>query len=225
MESQRVGLEKHRAFGVANLVLVQLTQAQIRHEQLPHPGLVPFQRMAATVPFIEGADHTDPAGVGRPDREVDAHHAFLHPQVRAQFGEQVFQCSRLQRLAVGVGERGFVNGVGVVEGGGLTGGVDGEEPVLQHRDSRNPGHEQSIWMYALHFPPDGAVRRQHVGSLGPRQKGADRQHSFPFDVMRSQDRIGSFMTQLNDLLDVFFQHSPRLFGCPALPINITNLRF
>ena len=46
--------EKHRAFGVADFVFIQLAQFEIGNEDFPDTGVVPLQGMAAAVPLIEG---------------------------------------------------------------------------------------------------------------------------------------------------------------------------
>ena len=210
MKGQRVGLEKDRAFPVADFVFVEFAQPETGNEQLPYPGLVSLQRMPAAVPLVEGADHADPAGVGCPEREIDTHDAFLDPQMRAQLGEQGVEHAPLECLTIGLGKGRFVNGVGIVEGGDLTAGIDGHEPVLQFCDSRNANGEQAVRMQPLHFALAGTVPRQHVGALGLWQKGADHQHPLPLGIVGSQNRVRCVVTQFDDFSNMFFQHRPYL---------------
>ena len=104
LKSQRISLEKHRAFAVADFVFVQIACADTGYEQFPHPGFMPRQWMTATVPLVKSADYADPAGVRRPQGEIDPGDALFYAGMRPQFGEQISQCSLLQGLAIGRAE-------------------------------------------------------------------------------------------------------------------------
>ncbi len=168
LEGQRVGFEKHRTFRVANFVFVQFAQAEIGDKQFPHPGFMALHRVPAAIPLVEGSDHADPTGVGRPEGEINTDDARLHPGMRAQLGEQPFQDSSPQRLAIGGAKGRFANGVGVVEGDGLAAGIDRDELIVQFRDSGNPNGEQAVRVQSLQLALTGAVGRQHVGAFGLR---------------------------------------------------------
>ena len=85
-ESVGVGLLDQVAVVPAlDLELVDLAVAEVRDEDLPDAGRAPVaHRVASAVPVIEVPDHAHPLGVGRPDREMDAAEALVHPEVSAE---------------------------------------------------------------------------------------------------------------------------------------------
>jgi hypothetical protein len=71
--------------GRLDLVLVARPLAHLGQEDLPDAGGAPAAHtVAAAVPFVEVADHSDPLGTGRPDREVGAGHGFVDHDVGTQ---------------------------------------------------------------------------------------------------------------------------------------------
>ena len=77
------------AIGADDLELVGPALADVGQEDLPDAGvLAQPHRVAAAVPVVEVADHRDPAGIGRPDREMDAEGALVLDQMRAELVEQ-----------------------------------------------------------------------------------------------------------------------------------------
>ncbi len=119
VESVGIGFQEQRTLAGQNFELVQIAFAQTGHEQLPDPRARPqAHRMAATVPVVEGADHADPSGVGRPDREVDAGDAVHRPDVRAEFFKNPVVIALGEQVAVLVAEDRERKGIGVLESPG-----------------------------------------------------------------------------------------------------------
>ncbi len=85
-EPVRVGLLNHVAVMPAlDLVLVHFARAEIRDEQLPHARRATVAHgMAASVPMVEVAHHTDPLGVGRPDSEMNPAKSVMRLEVGSQ---------------------------------------------------------------------------------------------------------------------------------------------
>ena len=219
VEGQRIGLEEHRALSAANLVLVQLAEIKTGHEQLPDAAALALHRVAAAIPLIEGADHTDPAGARRPQAEVDAHHAFLDVQVRAQAAEQLGQAALAQGLAIGGQKGGLVNGVGIGQGAGAAAGLLDEQAIIQLGNTRQAGNEQPVGVQALHGAARTAISGQHPDPFSLGQKGTDQQRPLPFIVVRPQHRMWCVMTQLDDFANLFFQHVPTFPGCAVVRLT------
>ena len=71
--------------GRLDLVLVAGPLAHLGEEDFPDAGgTPPSHGVAAAVPVVEVADHSDPLGAGRPDREVGARRTFVEHDVGAQ---------------------------------------------------------------------------------------------------------------------------------------------
>src|SRR6266404_9748551 len=67
----RIGLERQKlAIGSENLVFVEMTGPQPRHEEFPKTArLSAPHRHPPAIPGVEVADYTDPARIRRPQRE------------------------------------------------------------------------------------------------------------------------------------------------------------
>ena len=112
--AERVGLERQqRAIGAAQLVLVEHALAETGDEDLPDPDPgAAAHRVAPAVPAVEVADHRDPGGIRRPDREMHAGHAGMLDRMRAQplpqapvralADQVVVEVAQHRRIAVGV---------------------------------------------------------------------------------------------------------------------------
>ena len=81
-----VGLQRQeRAIGAEQLVFIEVAGAEAGHEDLPEPaGMALAHRHAPAVPVVEIADHADPAGVGRPDREGNPKDAVMLNRMGAE---------------------------------------------------------------------------------------------------------------------------------------------
>ena len=76
-ETVRISLHDDSALQVADFELVSRPLAYPRNEDLPHPRHAQRAHLVAMpIPVIEIADHADPLGVGRPDREAGAGHTI-----------------------------------------------------------------------------------------------------------------------------------------------------
>src|SRR6267154_1959999 len=85
-EGVGVGLERdHVSVGADDFVLVDGAFVQFGDKKLPNSGgAASAHRIYSAVPMIEIANYADPAAAGRPDREIDAAHAFESLNVRAE---------------------------------------------------------------------------------------------------------------------------------------------
>src|SRR5947207_7233796 len=82
--SLRVRLERQElTVGAKDLVFIEVTGAQARHEQFPEPADISHRHPPA-VPSVEVANDADPARVRRPYREGDALDTFVHYRVRSK---------------------------------------------------------------------------------------------------------------------------------------------
>ena len=129
----RVGLGAHDVVGTADLELVDVADADVGHEQLPHArGADQPHRVDPAVPVVEVADDAHRLGPRRPHRERDPAHRAHRPVVLAQPGAE----DGPQLLVAALADEVQVD---LAEGGGEPVGV-----VLEVLDAVGPGHEQPV---------------------------------------------------------------------------------
>ena len=72
-KAERIGLQRQQCAGAGDdLVFVFVAGARARHEDFPIAVAAHAHGMAAAVPDIEVADHTDALRIRRPHHEADA---------------------------------------------------------------------------------------------------------------------------------------------------------
>ena len=114
----RVGLGAHDVVGAADLVLVDVADPDVRHEQLPDPGGADQpHRVDPAVPVVEVADDAHGLGPRRPHRERHpahvAHRAVVLVQARAEHGPQLLVTALVDQVQVDLAQ-GRGEPVGVV---------------------------------------------------------------------------------------------------------------
>ena len=182
VESIGIGFQEQGTIAGQNLELVQIAFAQTGHEQLPDSRPWPqAHRMAAAIPLVEGADHADPPGVGRPDREIDPGDASHRPDVRAEFFENSVVIALGEQVTVLVAEDRVRKGIGVLESPGPA--VLGRaQPIAQRlRLTDYPRFAQTAVVDPMQrVQHSWLILAQQEGRFGIRQQGAHHaQARFP----------------------------------------------
>ncbi len=98
---KRIALQKERAAGGLDLVLVVRAFLHPRDENFPDAA--PEQlahRVDAAIPEIEIADHADAAGIRRPDREINSALAADLAQMRAKLVVKLLVISLREQVAI-----------------------------------------------------------------------------------------------------------------------------
>ena len=199
---------------MANLILVERSFAQARHEQFPETaGDVLPHGMAAAVPVVEIADHADARGVGGPDGEVHAVDAVDLPQLRPQPVVALPVPAFVQQVEVVVGQQ-VRKGVGIVHGRGLLAAFLGHPKHVPRRAVADVGNGQIASNKPGRMdPPHGqrpvAVRRIDDPRLARRgQKRPHRQRPPPrlVDLVRTEQLKWVLMPSFNQLTDRFQRH-------------------
>ena len=171
-QRHRIGLVHHLLLGIHQLVLVDFTRLQARHEQLPHAGLVAQAHgMAAAVPAVEGADHRDAPGIGRPHGEAHACHAVDLHELCTQAAAEIAMSSLADQVQVDVTEQ-ETEAVGVFRLLNAVGPVNAQ-PVgegLVQRDDEQPRRAElaELPLDTLAVPP------QDLHPLGAGQVDPER---------------------------------------------------
>ncbi len=88
LKAEGVGLQRQDlAVGAEDFEFVEFALGDFGNEDFPQAGVDALaQGMAAAVPLVEGADHRDAPGVGRPDRKMHAFGALMGDLMRAEPG-------------------------------------------------------------------------------------------------------------------------------------------
>src|SRR5699024_9147866 len=170
----RVGLVAPLPVRPEDLELVQVSGAQVGHEQFPHTaGAEAAHGVTDAVPVVEVADEANPTGVGCPHSEPGAGYltdpGLLTHGVRTEGAPQFLVATLTDQVQVEVAQRGGeVVGVGddvfvrpflvaggdaVVDGGtqGLLRHLSGEDPPVQVCQ----GHPGPVGEHGVYFPSTG----------------------------------------------------------------------
>ena len=198
---------------MADLVLVERSFAQPRHEQLPKTaGNVLPHGMPAAVPVVEIADHAHTGGVGGPDGEIHPVDAVDPPQLRPQPVVALPVPALVQQVAVVVGQQVW-KGVGIVHGSGLLAAFLGHAKHVPRRAAvsvavgqRTNRLEQAGRMDPPHGQRAVAVPRVDDPRLvGRGQKRPHRQRppTRLVYLVRTQQLEWVLMPSFNQLMDRF----------------------
>ncbi len=187
-EGERIGLERLQgAVGTADLELVVLTGGEARHEQLPDAAVAPqAHRVTAPVPIVEVADHADPAGIRRPDREAVAVDAVEGAGMGPEHAVDEVAADLAQAVDLVLLQRG-TEAVGIVAARRRA--VPGLDLDLVERAALalHAGDVESVGMHALER--QALAAGEQPGALGLGQDRADLPGAGT-DLMRSEHAEG-----------------------------------
>jgi len=154
-----------------NVVLIAGAGRQPRHEQFPDArGVARSHGMTACIPCVEVADHGHALGVGRPDREAHAFHAFDGHGIGAKRIGQLEMASFVEQMQVKLAQHR-------TEGVRVLGFLHRARPLDAQQIGRRIGHgtfEQARHLCFHQSPQQCSIAAaQHLDRLRPRQIGAD----------------------------------------------------
>ena len=210
---ERVRLLEYASAVMADLILVERSFAQPRHEQLPKAaGNVLPHRMPAAVPVVEIAHQAHAGGVGGPDGEIHAVDAVDLPQLRPQPVVTLPVPPLVEQVEVVVGQQ-VGKGVRIVHGNRLFSAFLGYPKHVPRRASVAVGMrqgtnrlEQTGRMNSPHRQRAVAVRRvDHPRLVRRWQERPHRQHPAPrlVDLVGTEQLKGILMPSFNQLTDSF----------------------
>ena len=163
--------------------------------------------MAAAVPGVEGTDHADPLGIGRPHREARARQAIHGRGVCAQLEVDAMVVALAEQVQVVVRElRREV--VRVVTQLLLAARILDEQPVRLHRPPvPDDSFEQAVGMYALERPGRSGPLvlpedRHLVGARLEHPNDALRRSALPRQLVVAEHRARLPVPGLQQRLDL-----------------------
>ncbi len=172
-EGERIGLEPQRPIPAEDLVLVELSDTDAGHEELPDAaGAHRAHRHQTAVPAIEVADDPHAPRVRRPDGEAHAGRALVRTDMRAEHVVQVLVGALADQVQVDLAE-GRAEPIRIVELPGVAVWKAEPDPIreLPRPQLRHEPGPQAVSqrLHRLHAP----VRGDEPGGVGIGMEGAN----------------------------------------------------